>query len=73
MLFIIAIGLAVAGIVTENGAFYALAGAVAAVQVLLFLVAVAGFKSVSKKIDREFNSKFDSMSPVRIHNRGRRF
>ena len=65
MLFIIAIGLAVAGIVMESAAFYALAGAVAAVQVLLFLVALVGFKTISKKIDREF----DSFSPMRVQNR----
>lgn len=68
MLFIIAIGLAVAGIITENGAFYALAGAVAAVQVLLFIVALAGFKSVSNKIDREFKS-FDSQFGLRTGDR----
>ena len=37
MLFIIAIGLAVAGVLLDNSAFYVLAGLVAAVQVLLFV------------------------------------
>lgn len=67
MLLIIAIGLAVAGIIMETAAFYWLAGAVAAVQVLLFLVALVGFRTVSKKIDREF-SNFGS-SPLRMQAR----
>lgn len=75
MLFIIAIALAVAGIVTENGAFYALAGAVAAVQVLLFVVAMAGFKAVKKSIDRDFSNfdgRFDAMG-IRNRRPTRRF
>ena len=68
MLFIISIGLAVAGIIMETAAFYWLAGAVAALQVLLFIVAIAGFKTVSNKIDREFKS-FDSQFGLRTGDR----
>lgn len=68
MLLLIAIGLAVAGIIMETAAFYWLAGAVAAVQVLLFMVALVGFNKVSKKIDREFSS-FDSQFGLRTGDR----
>ncbi len=71
MLFIIAIGLAVAGVLLENAAFYWLAGLVAAAQVLMFVVALVGFKAVSNKIDREFRNfdgRFDSL-PLRVQGR----
>lgn len=69
-LIIVAIGLAVAGIITGTTAFYVLAGIVAGIVVLTYIIALAGVRAVSKKINKEFENfgNFDS-SPLRVKGR----
>ena len=69
MLIVIAIGLAVAGIITDNGAFYWLAGIVGIFQVLMVLIAAAGVRAVHRSI-KNFDAKSGlDMSSLRVSNR----
>lgn len=58
-MIILILGLVGAGIYTDNSGFYVAAGVVGAVMVLTMLVAVAGVRAISKKMDKEFKS-FDN-------------
>lgn len=69
MLILIAIGLAVAGVLTDHTAFYWLAGIVGMFQVLMVLVAAAGVRAVHKSI-KNFDAQNNlGMSPLRISSR----